>query len=148
MKFPFIYQTLALAGVVLLSASGLRAQTPREDRWLRGMTQTPEQIVKKMKADLDLTEAQVKQIQPIMEERQAAMKPIIEDETLTRQQKREKVTAIHKVSILKLDDILTPAQKTKAEELKQQQKDEREKMWKARQAGEAGAPPASPAPAK
>ncbi|MEO6054351.1 MAG: hypothetical protein ABIP97_10085 [Chthoniobacterales bacterium] len=155
MKKSLTYWTLALAGVTLLSISGLQAQAPASSppapggKGMRAMTMgDPDKIVAKMKKQFDLSDAQVKQVQPVIVERQSALKSVVEDKSLTPKQQRDKVGAIFKNSASKLDDIFTPAQKAKAEEMKAARKARGEKLRETRKASQAAAPAASVSPVK
>lgn len=116
---------------------------------MRAMTMgDPDKIVAKMKKQFDLSDAQVKQVQPVIVERQSALKSVVEDKSLTPKQQRDKVGAIFKNSASKLDDIFTPAQKAKAEEMKAARKARGEKLRETRKASQAAAPAASVSPVK
>ncbi|MEO6846074.1 MAG: hypothetical protein ABI443_01990 [Chthoniobacterales bacterium] len=160
MKKSLTYWTLALSGVTLLSISGLQAQAPasspplaappaRDVSGMRGMPMgSPDKIVKKMKKELDLSDAQVKLVQSVIEERQSALKSVANDQALMPKERRDKAGAILKNSASKLDDIFTPAQKAKIEEMKAAGKARREKLREAQKASQAVAPAASASPVK
>lgn len=72
----------------------------------------------RMKEKLSLSEAQVSQLKKAREENQLKMKGIRENESLTREQRREKMMAIQNDMKEQRNKILTVEQQKKMEELK------------------------------
>jgi Spy/CpxP family protein refolding chaperone len=67
---------------------------------------------------LELTDAQKAKIKPIMEQSQQRAKKVRADKSLSREQKRAKMKAIHEDSWKKINPILTVAQRKKVAEMR------------------------------
>lgn len=71
-----------------------------------------------MAKELDLTDAQKAQMKPILKQAAEERKALMEDTSLTMEQKREKGMALRKSTEDKVDAILTSEQKVKAKEFR------------------------------
>lgn len=69
---------------------------------------------------LDLTPDQVKELKPIFESTREQMKALHEDQSLTKEQKRERFMAIRKENREKMNKVLTPDQQKKLDDLKKE----------------------------
>jgi len=69
---------------------------------------------------LNLTDEQQKKADAILNDARTQLKAIHEDSTLTKEQKGEKIKAIHENSKSQIDALLTPEQLQKRDELKAQ----------------------------
>jgi Spy/CpxP family protein refolding chaperone len=72
--------------------------------------------------ELNLTDEQKAQVKPILEDQSKQMKTTREETTLTDEQKHEKMKQIHHSTNAKINEILTPEQKKKFDQLQDQQK--------------------------
>ncbi|MCM8823029.1 MAG: hypothetical protein NC831_09565 [Candidatus Omnitrophica bacterium] len=78
---------------------------------------------------LDLTDEQKAKIQEIQKSRHEQISAIKQDETLSKEQKREKIKAIMESTQKQMDEVLSPEQKKKIEELRAEMLE----RWKKRQ---------------
>ena len=69
-----------------------------------------------MKSDLNLSEAQVQKLKPLMEANMQKMKAVHEDASLGEEQKKGKAQEIRREGGDAIMAVLTPEQKTKFEE--------------------------------
>lgn len=77
-----------------------------------------EKRLQEMKTNLGLTDEQVTQIKTIREEQFASMKTIMDDASLSKEDKKEKAKPLKDAADEKISAILTPEQRTKWEEAK------------------------------
>lgn len=75
-----------------------------------------------MAKELNLTEAQKQQLQQQREAAKEQMKAIRADQSLSEDQRREKIRALHMEQKQKMQSILTPEQKAKAESFRKEGK--------------------------
>ncbi len=114
MKTNHLLRLGAAFAVTLLPLSSLRAQAA-------DATPAPaphsavsiEDRLAKMKTRLELSDDQVTKLKAVFEEQKAALDPIFQDTTLSKEQKRDKAKPIMEASRAKIDAVLTPEQKTK-----------------------------------
>ncbi|MEO6846881.1 MAG: Spy/CpxP family protein refolding chaperone [Chthoniobacterales bacterium] len=78
---------------------------------------TPDKVVEGMKNELSLTDSQVKQVTPLVEELMKTMNALREDQSLTREQKMEQAKTAGIAYNSKFLAVLTPEQRTKLEGL-------------------------------
>jgi Spy/CpxP family protein refolding chaperone len=78
---------------------------------------SPTHRLERMNRALNLTEEQKSKIKPILEGESAKIKAIFDDQSLTKQQKRDKIREIHSTSYEQIKPILTAEQKQKHDEL-------------------------------
>lgn len=76
--------------------------------------------------ELNLTDEQKAQVKPILDEQSKQMRATQEDTSLTEEQKHEKMKQIHQSTHSQINGILTPEQKKKFAEMKEQHKGQRE----------------------
>ncbi|MFT4114488.1 hypothetical protein [Silvibacterium sp.] len=128
MRHPL--STLALAGLLTLGCTGGAAyaqdqgQTPDQGQAMqgpppdgghrRGMMDPDEQL-KHMTKDLNLTADQQGQIKPILVAQQQQIQSLRGDQSLSRDDRMAKMRSIHEDSKAKIEAALTPDQKTKYE---------------------------------
>jgi Spy/CpxP family protein refolding chaperone len=72
-----------------------------------------ERHIERMSEKLNLTEQQQKDITPIIESEMREVRALTSNESLTKEQKWEKINAIHKTTKERLSKILTPEQQKK-----------------------------------
>jgi Spy/CpxP family protein refolding chaperone len=92
----------------------------------------------RMAKKLNLTPQQQEQMKPIMQKQREQARAIWQDNSLTQQQKKEKLQALHKDTMAQMDQILTPEQQ-------QQMQQMRQRMWRHRQ-GQGPAANTQPSP--
>jgi Spy/CpxP family protein refolding chaperone len=118
----------AFAAAILVPS--LRAQDQHEPKGPRGDHPRREMMGEHMAKELGLSEDQQKQVKAINESYKPQMEAIRKDASLSRDQKREKAQALNKEREGKVDAVLTPEQRTKAqamrEKMKERMKDRRE----------------------
>lgn len=101
---------LALAGTLLIPSIGF-AQQGGPGNPDKGMS--PEARLEKMKSNLGLSPEQAESIKAIMTESKASMDKILEDASLSADQKKAQGREIRQASKTKIDAVLTPEQKEK-----------------------------------
>ena len=75
-----------------------------------------------MVAQLKLTPAQRKKLEPMYAENARKVKAIREDASLSAEEKRSRLNEINQTTMKTLNETLTSAQRTKLQELRRQQK--------------------------
>jgi periplasmic protein CpxP/Spy len=75
-----------------------------------------------MSKELNLTEDQKTKLKPVLEDENKQMQSLHSDTTLTAEQKRDKMKDLRQNTDSQINQILTPDQQKKYEELKSQQK--------------------------
>ncbi len=83
---------------------------------------TPANRLQNLSTALNLTEEQKARIKPMFENESVKIKAILEDSTLSRQQKRNKVRDIHAATFEQIKSVLTPEQLKKHEQMMKQWK--------------------------
>jgi Spy/CpxP family protein refolding chaperone len=73
--------------------------------------------LERMNRTLNLTEEQKSKITPILEKESAKIKAVFDDQSLTRQEKRDKVREIHSASYEQIKPLLTPEQQKKHDDM-------------------------------
>lgn len=124
MKTHQLLQLGAALAVAVLPLSSIHAQAAEAPKPHKGMN--AEERVAKMKTKLGLTDDQATQIKAIFAEQKAALEPIYKDQSLSKEQKREKAKPIMDAGKAKIDAVLTPEQKAKAEEARKKKKDKKD----------------------
>lgn len=109
---------LAVATVVPNLSAQDGPKGPRGDRPPRG-----EMFGARMAKELGLSEDQEKQIKAINESYRPQLEAIRADQSLSRDQKREKAQALNKEREAKVDAVLTPEQRTKAQAMREKMKE-------------------------
>jgi Spy/CpxP family protein refolding chaperone len=96
-----------------------------------GPGQSRERVKERMdnlSKELNLTKEQQEKIGPIFENEMKEMRTVKEDSSLTPEQKREKVKAIHQTTRENINKILTPDQQKKFAEMKEDTRENRQGM--------------------
>lgn len=124
MKTHQLFQLGAALAVAVLPLSSIRAQATEAPKPPKGAS--ADERIARMKAKLDLTDDQVTKIKAIFDEQKTALEPIYKDQTLTKEQKREKAKPIRDAAKDKVDAVLTPEQKAKADEARKKKKDQKD----------------------
>lgn len=75
--------------------------------------------------NLNLTEDQKKQLEPVLAEEFKQMRVVGEDASLTQDQKRERMKQIHEASRPQVQGLLTPEQQRKLAQMKEEAKEPR-----------------------
>lgn len=91
---------------------------------------SPERQLKHLTRALDLTSDQQAQIKPILEEQDQQMKALWQNDSLSRQDRRQQMMQLHRDSKTKIEAVLTDEQKQKYEQMEQQR---RERMQQRRE---------------
>ena len=105
------------AAVVLCTAATLSAEPPPKPP-------SPAERLQKMKADLNLSDAQVQKLKPVLEANMEKMNAVRSDSSLNEEQKREKSHEVRRAGGEEIMAVLNPEQKAKfEEEIKKRRKD-------------------------
>jgi hypothetical protein len=78
---------------------------------------TPEAMVEHLSTQLNLTEDQKAKIKPMAEEVYKKMNDVRQDNSLSEQERREKIREIHENALGQVKTILTPDQQKKLDEM-------------------------------
>ena len=78
-----------------------------------------------MAEKLNLSQQQQDQLKPIMEKQREQAKAIWQDNSLTQDQKKEKMQALHQDSQTQMNAILTPEQQQQMQQMRQNFKQHR-----------------------
>jgi periplasmic protein CpxP/Spy len=115
--------TFALAGLLMIGTGAALAQensapAPQQGQGYghRGMMNPDEQLNHLTKA-LSLSSDQQAQIKPILENRDAQMKQLWQDQSLSQQDRHAKMQSIHQDTNSKIEAVLNDTQKQKFEEM-------------------------------
>ena len=119
-------KTLSLSFILAILFFGVSV-TQAQQRGPRGQRGMTNDHFDKLKTELNLSEEQVSQITALHEEIGENIKAIKDDESLDRDEKREKIMELRKEQKTAMSGILTPEQQ---EKLKSLQAERREKMKK------------------
>lgn len=98
------------------------------------------QRLEEMQTNLGLTAEQTEKVKAVYESQRPAMEALRNDQSLSREQRREKLDEMRKATDAQIAPILTPEQKTKWEELRKQR---REQMGNRQRGGGSNPPPPS-----
>jgi Spy/CpxP family protein refolding chaperone len=82
--------------------------------------------VAKMKEKLSLTDDQASSIKAILEDQKTKIEAVRADDSLPKEQKKEKVKAIMTETRTKVDAVLTPEQKAKADEARKKREEKKD----------------------
>ncbi len=112
-------------------SSALPAQAQQQEQGTSTTTQaerpaqrSPEQVVERLAAKLDLTQDQKQQITPIIAERQEKMKALRSDTSLRKHQRSRKMKSVMEESDKMINKVLNEQQRKQYAELKKQMRDE------------------------
>ena len=142
--------TFALTGLLTLgmAAGAAIAQDysppPQQGSGMQGHHRMdPDQQLKRMTRQLDLSSDQQSQIKPILESRQQQMQDLWQDQSLSSQDRHQKMTSIQQDSSDKIEAVLNDTQKQKYEAMQAKMK---ERRMQHQQGGDNQQPPADSAP--
>jgi periplasmic protein CpxP/Spy len=103
----------------------------------------PDTQLKRMTKQLDLSADQQSQIKPILESRQQQMQGLWQDQSMSSQDRHQKMMSIQEDSSNKIEAVLNDTQKQKYEAMQAKM---RERRMQHQQGGNTQAPPADSAP--
>jgi Spy/CpxP family protein refolding chaperone len=136
--------TLALAGALTLGVSGVAlaqdnaAPTQEQGQPGRGpMRMDPNKQLEHMTKELGLSSDQQTQIKPLLVARQQQMEAVFQDQSLSREDRRAKMTSIRQDSTSKIEAVLNDQQKQKFEAMQEHMRG---------RGGPGGAPEGAPQP--
>ena len=114
--------TFALASLLVIGGGAAIAQdnaapAPQQGQGYGHRGMNPEAQLQHLTKALDLTADQQAQIKPILENGDAQMKQLWEDQSLSQQDRHTKMQAIHQDTHSKIEAVLTDTQKQKFEEM-------------------------------
>jgi len=116
MKRSKEYLILAVALAAALFVSTVEAQEKGERKGPRG--DRAEMAGEHMIKELGLNADQAAKVKALQEAERAQRQAIRNDASLTREQKMEKVKALREATVKQVDEVLTPEQRTKAQEMR------------------------------
>ena len=120
-----------LASLVVLVAGllfGQASQSPQtsvpqsQGATAQRQAESPEQHLQMLSEKLNLTDEQKTTLKPILEDQALQMKAIHADTSLSEEQKRDKMKAIHETFHDKINAVLTPEQQVKFKQMKHEHK--------------------------
>ena len=106
-----------LAAVVLYSSASVSAQQPPKPP-------SPAERLARMKTDLNLSDAQVQKLKPLLDANMEKMNAVRADTSLSEEQRREKAHETRKAGGDEIMAVLNPDQKAKFEEEMKKRKKE------------------------
>jgi Spy/CpxP family protein refolding chaperone len=128
--------TIALGAAML--ATGAMAQTSSTDQSNNSTATQPEQgkhhfgrrhhggmNMKKMAEKLNLSQQQQDQLKPIFEKQHEQMRAIWQDNSLSKDQKKEKMQALRQDFQTQINGVLTPDQQQQWQQMREQMKHRR-----------------------
>jgi Spy/CpxP family protein refolding chaperone len=98
---------------------GTRYDQRRRDR--------AEDRLRRMSKELNLTDDQKEKVKPILQDEAQQMKSVQADNSLTAQQRRKKMREIHKTFEPQVQAVLTPEQRDKLKNMKQESREQRQR---------------------
>lgn len=115
MKTTNILKNFFVLGLGLFLSVGAMAQDQQNDKSRKQMTpaERQEKMLENYKKNLNLTDAQGQQLQAINQKMVTDMQAIRNDQNLTRDQKQEKMKALHATRQQQITAILNAEQKQK-----------------------------------
>lgn len=127
--------TLALAGILTLGmAAGMAVAQDQSDQSAppsnpnmqgrRGMN--PDEQLKHLTKQLDLSADQQSQIKPILESRDQQMQQLWQDQSMSREDRHQKMSAIQTDSNSKIEAVLNDTQKQKYEQMQAEMRQRRQ----------------------
>jgi periplasmic protein CpxP/Spy len=133
--YTFTGFTFALALAFSLTTAGQTSSTESKQKASPGQGQTGSagnrhrdrvgERLEWLSQHLNLTEDQKRQLKPILAGEFKQMRVVGEDASLTQDQKREKMKQIHEASRPQVQAILTPEQRQKFAQMKEEAKERR-----------------------
>ncbi len=107
----------ALSGVTARAQDSGAPEGQGLGRPERRRVSNPEEQLKRLAADLNLTDDQKDKIKPILEDRHEKMQKLFTDDSISPEDKRAKAREIFEASNKKIRDVLNDDQKKKFDEL-------------------------------
>lgn len=128
--------TIALTGLLTIGmaagaafAQDESAAPPPPPQQQQGMHRhhrmSPDRQLKRMTRQLNLSADQQSQIKPVLESRQQRMQALWQDQSLSRQDRRQKMTAIQQDTSSKIEAVLSDSQKQQYEAMQQKMRQHR-----------------------
>jgi periplasmic protein CpxP/Spy len=126
--------TIALSGLLAFGATAAlhaqenSGQPQQQGQWGGGHGRggmNPDEQLKHMTKELDLSSDQQSQIRPVLQDRQQKMEAIRQDQSLSREDRRSKMMAIRQDSEGKITALLTDQQKQKYQAMQEQMQERR-----------------------
>lgn len=120
LKTGIAVMTVLMFGALLLCNGSVSAQPGQTAVSGPGkmMHSQPEKRLMRMSKSLDLTEEQKAKIKPILDEEVVKVKAILEDSSLNRDQKRDKIRQLHVATYELIKPVLTQEQQKKHEDMR------------------------------
>jgi periplasmic protein CpxP/Spy len=117
-------QVVLVAGLLFgqASQSPQSSMPPSQGATAHRQAETPEQHLQMLSDKLNLTDEQKTTLKPILEDQAQQMKAIHADTSLSEEQKRDKMKAIHETFHDKINAVLTPEQQVKFKQMKHEHK--------------------------
>jgi Spy/CpxP family protein refolding chaperone len=103
-------------------------QKPYGRKWHRRGGGDVQQRLNHMSQELNLTDDQKEKLKPVLEDEMKQIQAVRQDNSLSRDQRREKVMQIHQSTKPQIEAVLTPEQKEKLNKMHE----ERQQRWKER----------------
>lgn len=123
---------LLVAGVGLMILLGIKmlagAPLPQYGGRRMHRQMTPEDQLARMTKQLDLTEDQQAKIKPILEDQHKQMMDLRQDNSMSRQDRFEKMREIRKQTFDKIHPILDAKQQEKMEKMRKEMQERRRRM--------------------
>ncbi|HTZ22073.1 MAG TPA: hypothetical protein VMC06_14400 [Opitutaceae bacterium] len=116
-----ILVTLALAGVVVMSPVVRAADTPAPSQPANAARGGAiREHMKAVAKELGLTDQQQQQLKPVLKAEAEKLKALRADQSLSRQEKRDKMKALREENVAQMKSVLTPDQFAKWQKLRQE----------------------------
>lgn len=133
----------ALAVAALVPSLNAQDNPPADKgpRGPRGGMPRPIEMLIEHRQEIGLSDEQVAKLKAVQEANRPQVEAIMQDQSLSREQKREKMQGIMKDTRAKVDAILTPEQHAKAKEFGGKMRDGRGKGPRGHGADKDGPPP-------
>src|ERR1700735_5555536 len=119
---------LAFGATTALYAQDNSGQQHQQGQWGGGHGRggmNPDEQLKHMTKQLDLSADQENQIRPILQDRQQKMQALFQDQSLSREDRRTKMMAIRQDSEGKITAVLNDQQKQKYQAMQERMQDRR-----------------------
>jgi len=141
--------TLGMATGAALAQDQSAAPPPQQQQnsnWHGRRGMDPDAQLKRLTKRLDLSADQQSQIKPILDSRQQQMQQLWQDQSLSREDRRQKMTDIQSDTTSKIEAVLNDTQKQKYEQMQAQMKERMARRRGGSQPPEGSAPPDSSTP--
>jgi Spy/CpxP family protein refolding chaperone len=145
-RFMKIIRKITLLAVCALAAVAFAQQNPppqgggENQGPRRGMPSVDDQV-KNLTEKLALTDDQQAKVKTILEDRSSQMQKLMQDDSMSREDKMAKARTLRDTTNGKISDVLTGDQKKKFDDM---QKEAQERMRQRQQGGDAPPPSAPP----